>query len=667
MLTLNYRADIDGLRALAILFVMIFHGGLSFLKSGFIGVDIFFVISGFLITSIINDSLENNQFSLSKFYSRRLWRLQPVFICLLLITTILALIFYLPDDLMDFSRSARKTSLFISNIYFKSITTNYFAPDTHHLPLLHTWSLSIEWQCYLILPVFCYVLKRIFKHNFNMVIYLLTILFFILSIYESYNYPAQTYYFLNSRIFEFLIGASVSLYHFKHFTFNKTLLNILGILAIITLFYVATKDNIVLGYPNYYALSVCVATGVIIHLGKNNSNNYVTRFLSLKPLVFIGLLSYSLYVWHWVILAVFKYQGISETTLNYLFTYSLIFIVSYGSWRFIEKPSRTFSTIPFKYTFVSLILLPIIFVHLNSYVIKTNQGFPARFDQELVNVYQKLEQNQFVERPKCIDKSVDDPNSYCHIGAENDIGNKKALMIGDSFANHYWGFMDVLGKDANLSILMTGTSSCITLPGIYLYNWWHFKNQVYAKCHDATIEYYEMIKANHYDYVIIGQNWPNYIGDNVIKTLNDKRSLSFTKKRLKFALDEALQIISESGAKPVLIKHSATAAFIPNARDCFFKHIKLRQKYNPRQCDFDLQVLETEKWLDNLFKQMQDKYPALVIIDPKKVQCPNNRCKAAIKGVPIYRDIGHITDYASLQLGNLYLKNYNNPLGNSEL
>ncbi|SCY78572.1 acyltransferase family protein, partial [Legionella micdadei] len=145
---MKYRPDVDGLRAVAILFVLFFHSGLKLFPSGFVGVDLFFVISGFLITSIIHESIQNNHFSFIEFYNRRLWRLQPVFICLLVVVTLLALLFYLPDDLVQYAKSARKTSIFTSNSYFSRVTTGYFAADSNQLPLLHTWSLSIEWQCY---------------------------------------------------------------------------------------------------------------------------------------------------------------------------------------------------------------------------------------------------------------------------------------------------------------------------------------------------------------------------------------------------------------------------------------------------------------------------------------------------------------------------------------
>lgn len=676
---MNYRPDIDGLRAIAILLVLIYHGGLSLFPSGFVGVDVFFVISGFLITGIIHESLNKGNFSFIDFYNRRLWRLQPVFVCLLFITAVLAVLFFLPDDLVQFSRSARKTSLFQSNIFFNHTTTGYFSPDTHQLPLLHTWSLSIEWQCYLILPVAMYCLHRMFsKRNVIFVLYILTFIFLLLSLYSSQNAPVQTYYQFSSRIFEFLIGACVALIPFKGFSLalasreisvlkksellfvmNRYVLNGMGALALVTIFYIASLDHILSGYPNWYAFSVCAATGILIALGRFNPASLCIVVLSHRPLVFIGLLSYSLYLWHWVIFSLLRYQSIDETPLILFFAYSATFLSGYLSWRYIEKPSRRLKHLPFRYTFASLILLPVLFTHTASYLINKHLGFPQRFNQELVTIYQELEHYNSARRPLCISNNKTDIETQCIIGAV-DTKNKKGLMIGDSFSNHYWGFIDILGQAAGVSILVQGTSSCITLPGIDLYDWWHFKNKIYQECHDQTARYYRMIQENHYDYVIIGQVWGNYLSTSLINQIGDVRSIELAKQRFIIALDTALKQIITSGAKPILIK--STALMNDNFHDCFFKHIKLRQPYHAEECSVPVQLSENERWIYGVFNKMKVKYPQLILIDPKKVQCQNGACNAGINGIPVYRDAGHITDYASYQLGTLYLQKFGNPL-----
>jgi len=209
---MRYRPDIDGLRAIAILLVLFYHGGLSLFPSGFVGVDVFFVISGFLISGIIYHSLNDKCFSFIDFYNRRLWRLQPVLLCFIFITSAATLLLFLPDDLIQYASSARKTSLFISNVFFNNTTTGYFSPDTQQLPLLHTWSLSIEWQCYFILPVAIYGLYHVFsKKNLLVAVYVLALISFLFTLYYSHQLPAQTYYQFSSRIFEFLIGTCMAL------------------------------------------------------------------------------------------------------------------------------------------------------------------------------------------------------------------------------------------------------------------------------------------------------------------------------------------------------------------------------------------------------------------------------------------------------------------------
>ncbi|WP_058534738.1 acyltransferase family protein [Legionella saoudiensis] len=658
---MKYRPDVDGLRAIAILFVLIFHSGLTLIPSGFVGVDIFFVISGFLITRIIYQSLQNNSFSFLQFYGHRLWRLQPLFICLIVTTMVVTLLFYLPDDLLQYFKSARKTSLFVSNRFFERITSGYFAPDTHQLPLLHTWSLSIEWQCYLILPLVIYLLQRVFsKKSMLGITYLCMLIFFFISLYLSSRFPEKSYYQFTSRIFEFLIGSCVALTP-KRTTANKYILNGLSLLALFAIVYIATRSEISLGFPNGYAFALCLATAVIIAVGEYEPKTALTKLLSLKPVVFIGLLSYSLYIWHWPLFALMHYQSIETTYSTLALAFSLIFILSYLSWRYIEKPARKFNNSKFIYTAIYLLALPIGVTYLANHYVKKYKGYPERFNPEVVRIYKQLDRYNSPQRALCLQRKNTEINTQCTLGAKN-ANSQTGLMIGDSFSNHAWVFMDTLAQQANITILAHATASCLALPGIYQYDWYE-KNAIYQECYAQTTRYFNMIKTNHYDYVILGEAWKGYLGDKIINNLNDDRSLELSKKRMAAALDNALQIIINSGAKPVLIKPTAVAK--QNMHTCFFKHIKRRADYDPKACNFTLQTTEVqseEDWVNNLFLVMKNKYPQLIIIDPKKIQCPNGQCTAEIKGVPAFRDEGHITDYASYQLAKRYLQEYGNPL-----
>lgn len=652
----KYRPDVDGLRAIAILFVLFFHSGLKLFPSGFVGVDIFFVISGFLITSIIHSSLLNNNFSFIAFYNRRLWRLQPVFICLIALTTILTFLFYLPDDLIDYGKSARKTSLFVSNLFFEKVTTGYFSPDSNQLPLLHTWSLSIEWQCYLILPIAIFLLYKLLgQRHIVTFIYILTLFFLALSLYCSSHVPTKTYYQFASRIFEFLIGSSVALSQ-NRFTLNKYLINILSTVAVFSLFYIAMNKGISSGFPNWYAFILCMATGVLIASGNCDPKPFWSRFLSMGPIVFIGLLSYSLYIWHWPVFVLIRYLSIEETPLVLLSAFSIIFVVAYLSWRFIEKPAARANKTRFAYSLVILFLVPVTLIHISDYVIKKGAGFPYRF-VETSKIYKILDSYSNEQRPLCLQQKNIEINSKCVLGAKNS-GSQTGFLIGDSYSNHHWRFMDTLAQNANVSVLAHATVACLALPGIYQFDMF-IKNGVFQTCHDQTARYYNMIKSNHYDYVIIGQNWYAYLGDKIINQPNDKRSYSLSQKRIEKALDQSLQIIIASGAKPVLIK--SIAATQRNPHECFFEHIKRRTSYESAQCEFNLEPKDLQ-WFNDLFAHMQKKYSQLIILDPQELLCPEGRCKADINGVPVFKDEGHITDYASYYLAQSYLKHYKNPL-----
>ena len=652
---MNYRPDVDGLRAIAILFVLFFHGGLQFFPSGFIGVDIFFVISGFLITGIIYEGLQTNNFSFGKFYSRRLWRMQPVFICLLVVTACLTAIYFLPDDFMLFAKSARKASIFNSNTLFARITDDYFAPNNYHLPLLHTWSLSIEWQCYMILPIVIYCGYRIWgvKHLNNIVL-LSSLLFFLLALYFSFYAPEKTYYQVSSRIFEFLIGSSIALNH-NRFAMNKFILNGISLIALIGLFYLARKKDISYGFPNAYALLVCLATALLIAVGGHGKKNFINALLALKPVVFVGLISYSLYIWHWPVFVIFNYLGLPETNRLKLVAFIIIFIISYFSWQFIEKPTRRLNKIKLGYSLLLLFIIPVIITHLCARNINRHEGYPQRFGQVAL-VFKALKQFDNPLRSQCLQKEDIAISNECMLGAKRQ-DSRTGFMIGDSFSNHSWEMMDLFAKKANIAILAHSTAGCLTLPGIGQYD--YVKHALYSECLAETKRYYQTIKANHYNYVILGQNWSGYLQMQIVNHMNDAKTEDLTKQRIQKALDEALQIIVASGAKPIIIK---AIAYNPaaNLHDCFFYAIKRRQKNRLDQCNFTLDK-KNFAWFDNLFLEMAKKYPQLIIVDPVKVQCPQGFCQAVINGAPVFRDALHITDYASYQLGRLYLKIDKNP------
>ncbi|WP_145931775.1 acyltransferase family protein [Yersinia bercovieri] len=659
---MKYRSEIDGLRAIAVMFVILFHGGIFF-SSGFIGVDIFFVISGYLITGVIYNKLIVNEFSLSDFYTRRLWRLQPAFLLVLSISLLIALIAFLPDDLIKHANSVKYSSLFLSNNYYANHVTDYFSDDANQQLLLHTWSLSIEWQFYIIFPLIVFGLYKLSNERIiSLIIPILFLLSFVVGIYLTITEPEKSYYLFFSRVSALLLGCSVALYRNKliNLSVKPKYLDVIGLICIAILFYCASLDDLYRGYPSYAVLLPIIATAIIIIVTERNPVGLTTKFLSIKPLVIIGLISYSLYLWHWLPFAAIAYLGITKTTFLTFSIYLFSFIAAFLSWKFIEIPCRKRKH-NFKFSVIYLVILPIV-ISLSAYaLVKYYRGIPQRFGHAITLVNEKINEFNNPARSKCIGNSLSNMDE-CTLGSM-DKNAKKAIMIGDSYANHLWRFTDVLAKDANINIFHYTVSSCLMLPDIYQYDWSIYKNTIYKDCYDRAKAAFALIKENKYDYVIIGESWPAYLKTKIINNINDDISDQKSKERLLSAIDNAIGIIVESGATPVIMKStfSGTESF----RRCFYNNIKTRKDNDNSTCmTAENTALELD-WIDDAIMNLKSKFPTLIIIDPKEAQCVNNQCSSLVNGIPVYRDGGHITDYASFQFGNIYLERFGNPFKQS--
>lgn len=656
--TVDYRADIDGLRAIAVLLVLVFHGGLTLFPSGFIGVDIFFVISGYLTSSIILRSMEKGTFTFSGFYARRIWRLQPAVLALLVGTLALATVLYLPFDYVNFLKSEKYTSLLLSNQYFGKATDGYATADAATLPLMHTWSLAIEWQWYIVLPLGLWLLNRsLSKRQLGYACVLLTVLSFGAALYISKAFYGHGYYFFTTRIFELMIGSCVAVLGNGRQQPGKVTASAIALVAMLVIVFSALQIIPVASYPDHHALLVCLATAALLFVGPSS---ITSKLLSARPMVLIGLISYSLYLWHWPIIATVNYLGMEKTPTVIACYFALTFVLATLSYLLVEKPLRH-SRLGFTKTFVLMLVVPAIALSALHAAGKKADGWPARFDYGTDNVLTRLKAAEVPHREKCLEGARDGSDERCLMG---DVQSPtKALLIGDSFSNQDWGFIDTLAKDANISVMAQSYSACLTLPGVYLYDWYKFK-ELYITCHAASADYYQLIKKNQYQYVMIGQVWENYVNsDKVVTALADERTQALSNQRLEVALLEGLRIIREAGAIPVIVK--ANMLMPHGVNNCVYRNIKLRGLFGvaaeSAHCNQQPWDGVENPRLTALFKAAQQAYPELIIIDPKDAQCQDGACLMAIDGVPVYRDIGHITDYASYWFGQQYLQHKGNP------
>lgn len=658
--SLAYRADIDGLRAIAVLLVLIFHGGLALFPSGFIGVDIFFVISGYLTTAIIMKSLHNGTFTFSGFYTRRIWRLQPAVIALLIVTLMLTTLLYLPDDYVDFLKSEKYTSLIISNQYFSKVTTGYATPDAASLPLLHTWSLAIEWQWYLILPLGIWLLNRYLPNViFKAAVLGLTVAAMVLALYLSYATPEKNYYFFAARIFELMIGSCAVIFSTGKFRLNRLSASVVCALSLVTIIYCATRDDILPGFPQYHAIAVCLATAALLYQGIGDASIFA-KLLAFRPLVFIGTLSYSLYLWHWPILAVMNYMGIALTPSMTIIYFVCTFVTAWLSYVLIENKFRK-ARFGFAKTLVVLMILPAIGLSLLHSASVRHEGWPGRFNQGYSNMLNDLKASVPVAREGCLGVS-DGADPGCISGADH--AAPQIFLMGDSFSNHYWGFVETLARDANLAVLAQAYPACLALPGIYQYDAKKYKNALFQKCHDAAQRYYEMIANKHFKYVILGQFWEAYLNGDIVTKRDDPHSLELSRQRFGVAIRQALDIIVASGAIPVFLENTLPMPSGINA--CLLRQVKLRGLMGSVEqgnlCATTPWSGSKEPALETLFNDLKTEYPGLIVIDPKTVQCTGDACMNTVDGFPVYRDIGHITDYASYKFGEMYLMKFGNPL-----
>ncbi len=381
---LQYRKEIDGLRAIAVLPVILFHGGFSWVSGGYIGVDIFFVISGYLITSIIIEELGKNQFSIRNFYERRARRILPALSVVLLVTTIAAYLLMPAYLLKSYSQSLISVATFSSNIFFY-LTSGYFSTASDEKPLLHTWSLAVEEQYYIFFPL---ILSALWFSGKKRIIYLLITLS-IVSLFVS-EYLSKTgetdanFYLIFSRAWELFFGSLIAFINIQNMSVEKWKKDIGGIFGLLLIFYsiVFFDENTV--FPGFYALIPVLGTCAIIVFSDNTT--IIGRFLSNKLFVSIGLISYSLYLWHQPLFAFLRLKTTGEPhSAFFIGAIAITFVFSFLSYQYIEKPFRNKSAIPrkliskFSVASIGLILLIGGLGHIFN-------GFANRFEN---NIYAK--------------------------------------------------------------------------------------------------------------------------------------------------------------------------------------------------------------------------------------------------------------------------------------
>ena len=441
---MKYRSEIDGLRALAVLPVIFFHAGIDFFKGGYIGVDIFFVISGYLITSIILREINQGKFSILNFYERRARRILPALFFVMSFSLICSWFFLLPGEFKNFGQSLISVTFFVSNIFFWR-KSGYFDGAAEYMPLLHTWSLSVEEQFYLLFPIFLVITFRFGKRTIVSMILLIAFLSLGIAEWGWRNEPQANFYLTPTRVWELMIGALASFYLQRERVSKEwhSSIALIGFLMIvIPMFYIFDGNT---PFPSYLTLFPTVGTVMIIVFA--SENNLIGRLFSLDPLVKIGLISYSMYLWH-VPLFVFSKYLIPQGDHNAIFPaiIFLTFFLAYMSWRYIEQPFRHKENFNRKQIF-SITISSMIFFFLIGIFIHTNDGYSSRFspEQQEILAYQGYEIDELYREEKCFLKRDQDFLNYAKYCATISESEPNYLIWGDSHAaSLYFGLKDSL-------------------------------------------------------------------------------------------------------------------------------------------------------------------------------------------------------------------------------
>ena len=508
---INYRPEIDGLRSIAVVAVIIYHAqififGDQLFKGGFIGVDIFFVISGYLITSIILIELNNTgTFSFKNFYERRVRRLLPALLFVMLVSFPFAWSYLSPVSFVDYSKSILSSLFFSSNIYFYLTGIEYDGVGGMFKPYLHTWSLSVEEQYYIVFPIILLLAFRFFKTQIIKILFLIFIISILVAHFTAREYTTLNFYFIHSRMWELMAGSILAFFEIKKgYRSSKLILNkYLPLFGLFIIFYSILFFDNQIPHPSLY--TILPVTGVCLIIWFSGQNDLVTKILSTKIFVGVGLISYSLYIWHYPIFAFSRLADFTQGDLNKkIYIAVLLLVLSILSFLFVEKPFRDKK---FKFSKIFYVLITSAFVvSLSSFVVIQKDGFNYTFPKNLNLENYDLRAKYPDTYYKC-HKNFKIKDKFCKFGNYN----KDVYLVGDS---QLITIMHDLKEKLNEKKLNLTT---MTRPGEFLV-FKNFKNKKGKKYQNYRLNHLSKIQDST---IILGGKYSLY-GEYTKKSINEE-------------------------------------------------------------------------------------------------------------------------------------------------
>jgi peptidoglycan/LPS O-acetylase OafA/YrhL len=630
----DYRADIDGLRAIAVLLIVLFHVDKSWAPGGFIGVDMFFVISGFLITGNIMRDHDAGRFSFGEFYRRRIRRIFPAMFVAVGGTLVTGMVLLLPADVSKLSWSAVATALSAANIHFTYFSdTGYFAASSDTIPLLHMWSLGVEEQFYLIWPAL--MLALLARKAFLLPVLVVIIVASVacgqwLLTHSEFDFA---YYMLPPRMFQLGAGGltAVLLRNSKAagawIERWPLLLALIGAVLIAGSTYYLNERSLFPGIN-----SIPVTLGAALLLAAGSVSNPLSTALSFQPLRAIGLISYSLYLWHWPVLAFPRYFYHDLSLTQKASAIAAMLILATLSYLFVETPFRS-NRRSFTQVFGRLFGLPALLLSIVACVLIVTRGFgpwmltdyPTRLSA-MPDIHSAAWSKTVCQRTALSDKLVSSPS--CVQGN----GEPTALLYGDSNAAHYIGFVGSLAAKAGFAFRNFEHSSCPPLlgdPTPFVDPRW------LDKCR-ASLDLARKHIWN-YEIVFLGATWQIY--DDIGKSNGES---------LESELQGLVQTLTAKGTRVILLAKIPTIATFDHSCE------KKRLKVPWVNCQLLGLSPQVQSSFNDALRRIAASNPKVAVLDPQAMFCDGTTCNAYQAGEPLYFDLRHLNFESSWRLGRKY-------------
>jgi peptidoglycan/LPS O-acetylase OafA/YrhL len=627
---LPYRADIDGLRAVAVVAVILCHAGVPFMRGGFAGVDVFFVISGFLITQLLLPATRDGSWrALGDFYLRRARRILPALLVMMLVVSLVTAILYVPAELEGYGRSLRLASVMLANV--ASWTAgNYFDAMTARLPLLHLWSVAVEEQFYLAFPWALLAVARFAPQRLlaALVLFLLVSLAFCL--YCSQQRFAANYYLTPTRGWELLIGACLAVTKLACLA-RRWLREAIAALCFVALAasFVWLRQDV--SFPNLTALVPCLGAAGLLAVGRAGPTSCLAP-LEWRPVVFTGLVSYSLYLWHAPALTLFeRYNIVPPTALQIAVLLSVVYAISVVSYLCIEQPVRRSRVLVTKGRLLAVLALgSLMLLALAELLIRTG-GLPQRFDPPLRLMVQRLDLHAQGARCMGLKPAALRNDELCRFGPAME-SRPRAIAWGDSHAVTLLPAFEHVAQERGVALGFAAHAACRPLPGVSsgLRRDRHVKD-----CEEFNEAMFGVVERMRPQLVILAAHWSEP-GDRFLSSAERApQGVSI----FSVGLERALARLTKTGARVCMvldvpelkypIPHALLTARQRGLDEGFLTLTREEAKSGQAAAERDIRVLAA-------------RYP-VDIVDTKDVLCASGRCEIGDGEVSFYMDNNHLT------------------------